>query len=113
MKPINVTDLNFTEEVLESQVPVLVDFWAPWCAPCKAIAPVLEELAEEFGSRLKIVKVNADENRATAMKYNISSIPTLLLFKNGELLDETIGAAPRHLILGNINYYLPEITVLN
>ncbi len=113
MPPVIVTDLTFQKEVIESPLPVLVDFWAPWCAPCKVIAPFLEELAKEYGGRLKIAKLNTDENQATAMKYNIRSIPTLLLIKNGEVLDETIGAVPLHIIRGNLDYYLPEISTLN
>jgi len=113
MHLLQVNDINFNKEVLESSVPVLVDFWAPWCAPCRLVAPVLEEIAEEYAGRLKVVKLNTDENPAVAMKYNIMSIPTLLLFKNGEVVDETIGAVPKHVIVNNLNYYLQDVGVLN
>ena len=108
-----VNDINFAKEVLESPLPVLVDFWAPWCAPCRLVAPVLEEIAEEYAGRLKVVKLNTDENPAIAMKYNIMSIPTLLLFKHGEVLDETAGAVPKHVIVNNLTYYLHDVSVLN
>lgn len=108
-----VNDLNFNKEVLESPLPVLVDFWAPWCAPCRLVTPILEEIAEEYAGRVKVVKLNTDENPALAMKYNIMSIPTLLLLKNGEVLDETIGAVPKHVIVNNLSYYLQDAGVLN
>ena len=89
------TDQNFEQEVLKSDKPVLVDFWAPWCAPCRAVAPVLEDLQGEMKEKVKIVKINVDENHDTAQKFGITSIPTLLVFKNGEMVDRTIGAAPK------------------
>ncbi len=113
MKPVHVNDLTFQKEVLEADVPVLVDFWAPWCAPCRVIAPTLEEIAEEYGGRLKVVKLNTDENSATALKYNIRSIPTLLLFRNGQIIDEMIGVVPKQTLKDNLNYYLQGMTVLN
>jgi len=113
MQLLQVNDINFNSEVLESPLPVLVDFWAPWCAPCRLITPVLEEIAREYAGRLKVVKLNTDENPAVAMKYNIMSIPTLLLFKNGEVVDETIGAVAKHVIVNNLNYYLQDAGVLN
>ena len=91
----HVSDANFGEEVLSSKEPVLVDFWAEWCGPCRAIAPVLEELSGELAGKVKIVKLNVDENPATAQKYGIMSIPTLMLFKNGELASRQVGAAPK------------------
>ncbi len=90
-----VTDTNFQAEVIESDVPVLVDFWAPWCGPCRMVAPVLEEIASEKGEALKIVKLNTDENQQTAMSYEVLSIPTLILFKNGEVAKKVIGAYPK------------------
>jgi thioredoxin 1 len=90
-----VTDTNFQAEVIESEVPVLVDFWAPWCGPCRMVAPVLEEIATEKGDALKIVKLNTDENQQTAMAYEVLSIPTLILFKNGAIAKKVIGAYPK------------------
>jgi thioredoxin 1 len=90
-----VSDANFEAEVLKSAEPVVVDFWAEWCGPCKMIAPALEEIQTALGSKVKIVKLNVDENPTTAQKYGIMSIPTLMLFKNGELASRQVGAAPR------------------
>lgn len=91
-KPSDVSDANFDAEVLQSSLPVLVDFWAPWCGPCKAIAPVVEELAGEFDGKVKVVKVNVDDNKEAAHRYNVRGIPNLILFKNGEMVDQMIGA---------------------
>ena len=90
-----VSDSNFETEVLKSAEPVVVDFWAEWCGPCRMIAPALEEIAGTMGGKVKIVKLNVDENPATAAKYGIMSIPTLMLFKNGELASRQVGAAPK------------------
>ena len=90
----NVTDTSFQADVLESEQPVLVDFWAPWCGPCRVVAPVLEEIAGERHD-LRIVKLNVDENQATAAKYEVLSIPTMILFKNGEVAKKVIGAYPK------------------
>jgi thioredoxin 1 len=90
-----VTDHNFQAEVIESDVPVLVDFWAPWCGPCRMVAPVLEEIAGEKGEALKIVKLNTDENQQTAISYQVLSIPTLILFKDGQVAKKVIGAYPK------------------
>jgi thioredoxin 1 len=90
-----VTDNNFQSEVIESDVPVLVDFWAPWCGPCRMVAPVLEEIASEKGDALKIVKLNVDDNQQTAMSYEVLSIPTLILFKNGAIAKKVVGAYPK------------------
>jgi thioredoxin 1 len=90
-----VNDNNFQAEVIESDVPVLVDFWAPWCGPCRMVAPVLEEIAGERGDALKIVKLNVDDNQQTAMSYEVLSIPTLILFKNGAIAKKVVGAYPK------------------
>ena len=89
------TDNNFENDVLKSNVPVLVDFWAEWCGPCRALAPTIDELASEFKGRVKVVKMNVDENPATPGKFRIRGIPTLLLFKNGQLVDQLVGAHPK------------------
>jgi thioredoxin 1 len=90
-----VTDSNFQAEVLESEIPVLVDFWAPWCGPCRMVAPVVEEIAQERAGDLKVVKMNTDENQQTALSFNIMSIPTLILFRNGQPAKTVIGAYPK------------------
>jgi thioredoxin 1 len=90
-----VTDTNFQAEVIESEVPVLVDFWAPWCGPCRMVAPVVQEIAEERGEALKVVKLNIDDNQNTAVQFNVMSIPTLMLFRNGEVAKTVIGAYPK------------------
>ena len=94
-KAIELTNINFEEEIINSDVPVLVDFWAPWCAPCKQMAPILDELAGELEGKVKIAKLDVDSNSQTAGKYNIMSIPSLLFFKNGEVVDQVTGAIPK------------------
>ncbi len=90
-----VNDSNFASDVLKSSEPVVVDFWAEWCGPCKMIAPQLEELSKEFNGRVKIVKLNIDENQQTAVRYGVRSIPTLIMFNNGEPVDMKVGAGPK------------------
>jgi len=92
---VEVNDKSFEEEVLKSDVPVLVDFWAPWCGPCKTIGPVVEELAQEYGAKLKVVKVNVDDNKEAAMKYNVRGIPNLIIFKDGEAQEQIVGAVAK------------------
>ncbi|MFQ5900038.1 MAG: thioredoxin TrxA [Thermodesulfobacteriota bacterium] len=92
---IQISDGNFEVEVLKSDMPTLVDFWASWCAPCKAIAPVIEEMADTYSGKLKVTKINIDDNPSTPGKYGVRGIPTLILFKNGEILDQLVGAVPK------------------
>ena len=105
-KYITATDDNFKQEVLESSMPVLVDFWAEWCGPCKMIAPILEEIAEEQGDALKIAKLNVDEAGAIARRFEVMSIPTLILFQNGEPVKRVVGAKPKQALLDDISEYL-------
>jgi thioredoxin 1 len=106
MKPIELTDGNFGTEVLSSATPVLVDFWATWCGPCKVIAPMVEELAGEYAGKLKVGKVDVDRNSDTASRYGIRSIPTLLVFKNGQIVDQFIGAMPKAKLVEKLRTHL-------
>ncbi len=89
------TDANFDRDVLQSSIPVLVDFWATWCAPCKAIAPLIDTIADEYVGKIKVGKVNVDENQATPGKYGVRGIPTIILFKDGAILEQVVGAVPK------------------
>lgn len=101
--PIHITDAEFDEKVLKSTTPVVVDFWAPWCGPCKMIAPVLEKLAAEYDGKVTIAKVNTDENPEWAMKYGVQGIPTLLFVNQGQLKDRIVGVAPTPVIKTKID----------
>ena len=106
MKPIVFTDDTFETEVLKSELPVLIDFWAVWCGPCRMIAPIVEEMATEFSGQAKIGKLDVDENQQTAIKYGVRSIPTLLIFKGGVVKDTIIGAVPKAQIVQKLNAVL-------
>ena len=93
--PAEVGDRDFAQEVIKSDIPVLVDFWAPWCGPCQMVAPIVEELAKEFSGRVKFAKINVDENPATPPLYGIRAIPTLILFKGGEVVEKIVGLLPK------------------
>lgn len=106
MKPFTFTDDNFESEVLKSELPVVIDFWAAWCGPCRMIAPIIEQLAEEFDGKVKIGKLDVDENQQTAIKYGVRSIPTVLMLKNGEVKDTVIGAVSKDVFTQKINSLL-------
>ena len=101
-----VTDSTFKQEVLDNEVPVLVDFWAPWCGPCRMVAPVVDEIAIQYDGTLKVVKVNTDENPQIASQYGIRSIPTLMIFKDGEKVDTVVGAVPKSTLVNTLDKYL-------
>lgn len=103
---IHVTDADFDSVVLKSDIPVLIDFWAAWCGPCKLIAPIVEELAGEYAGKFKICKLDVDNNQKTAFQYGIRSIPTVLIFKNGEVVDSILGAVPRQKIVDRIQTHI-------
>ena len=103
---VTVTHENFKTEVLESDIPVLADFWAEWCVPCKMIAPIFEKLAQEYEGKIRFGKLNIDENRKVATQYQVMSIPTLLVFKNGKLIDRIVGAMPRQMLEPKITRHL-------
>ena len=101
-----VTDESFDNEVLQSEVPVLVDFWAPWCGPCRMVAPVVDEIATQYTGQVKVVKINTDENPNVASKYGIRSIPTLMIFKGGQRVDLVVGAVPKTTLANTLEKYL-------
>uniref|UniRef100_B8HXJ9 Thioredoxin n=1 Tax=Cyanothece sp. (strain PCC 7425 / ATCC 29141) TaxID=395961 RepID=B8HXJ9_CYAP4 len=103
---LKVTDSTFKQEVLDSEVPVLVDFWAPWCGPCRMVAPVVDEISEQYAGQVKVVKVNTDENPSVASQYGIRSIPTLMIFKGGQKVDMVVGAVPKTTLATTLEKHL-------
>jgi thioredoxin 1 len=108
VKPIEITDANFDQEVLKSDKPVLIDFWAVWCGPCRMVAPVVEEIASEYNGKLKVGKLDVDNNPEVSMKFGIRSIPTLMVFKGGKVVEQIIGAVPKRNLVDKV---LPHISV--
>jgi len=100
------TDANFDQEVLKSNQPVLVDFWAPWCGPCRMIAPIVAEISTEYAGKLKVGKLNTDDNQGVAARYGVMSIPTVMIFKNGEMVARIVGAQPKQALTGKIDAVL-------
>lgn len=105
-KPIEVTDKTFEEMVLNAELPTVVDFWAVWCGPCKMIAPVLEQIADEYAGQLQVAKLDVDSNNATTFQYGVMSIPTLILFKEGEVVERVVGNMPKEKLLAKLTPHL-------
>jgi thioredoxin 1 len=103
MELITLTEANFQQEVMESPIPVLVDFWATWCGPCRMLSPVVDEIAQEYAGKVKVGKVNVDDEMGLAMAYQVNSIPTLLVFRQGQLVDQSVGVVPKEHILSMLN----------
>jgi thioredoxin 1 len=106
LQMLEVTQENFEKEVLNSSLPVMVDFWAVWCGPCKVLGPIVEEIAREYNGKLKVGKVDVDSNQQTSMQFGIRSIPTLLIFKKGKVVDQIVGAVPKHALADKISKHL-------
>jgi thioredoxin 1 len=106
VKPIEITDANFEQEVMKSDKPVLVDFWAVWCGPCRMVAPVVEEIASEYNGKLKVGKLDVDSNPEVSMKFGIRSIPTLMIFKGGKVVEQIIGAVPKRNLLDKVTPHI-------
>ena len=106
MHPVEITDSNFAVEVEQSDIPVLIDFWAVWCGPCRIIAPTVEELAKEYGGKVKVMKLNTDENPDIASRYKIMGIPTIMFFKDGQKIDQIVGAVPKPQLKAKIDSLL-------
>jgi len=109
-EPINVTDAAFQKTVMESPVPVIVDFWAPWCGPCRMVAPILEKIAKEYADKLIVAKVNTDENQQWASKYNVEGIPTMLMIANGKIVHRQVGALPEPMLREVVDQFLDVVT---
>jgi thioredoxin 1 len=109
MHPVEITDANFEQEVVKSDIPVLIDLWAVWCGPCKMIAPFIEELAAEYEGKVKVGKVDVDNNPNISVQYGVRSIPTLLFFNGGKVVDQIIGAVPKHTIAAKLNEQLQAV----
>ena len=103
---VSITDSTFQQEVIDSKIPVLVDFWAPWCGPCRMVAPVVDEVATQYDGQLKVVKVNTDESPTIAKEYSIRSIPTLIIFKNGKVVEQVVGAVPKTTLTNAVEKHL-------
>jgi len=108
-EPIHVTDAAFEQTVLQSKIPVIVDFWAPWCGPCKMVAPILDKLANEYGDKVLIAKVNTDENPEWMMKYGIQGIPTMLFVANGKIVHRQVGALPERMLRDTVTQFMETI----
>ena len=108
-EPIHVTDAAFEKTVLESSLPVIVDFWAPWCGPCKMVAPILDKIAGEYAGKMVVAKVNTDENAEWAMKYGVQGIPTMLLVYNGKIVNRQVGALPEPMLREIINQFMEVV----
>ncbi len=106
--PTEVSDATFAEEVIQSTIPVLVDFWAPWCGPCRMVAPVVDEIGAQYDGKVKVVKLNTDENPSVASQYGIRSIPTLMIFKDGQRVDMVVGAVPKTTLANTLEKYLDQ-----
>ena len=108
-EPINVTDAAFEKAVLQSTLPVLVDFWAPWCGPCRMVAPILDKIAKDYEGKVVVAKVNTDENNQWAMKYGVQGIPTMLFVANGKVVHQQVGALPKEMLRGTLDQFLEVV----